>query len=63
MSNRNVPRTYLTGWCSSANHTKCPHMIRAHRVTPQGKDLREIWCHCACHHEKRSSAQQIPLGN
>jgi hypothetical protein len=38
-----------TGWCEAGNHEKCPHMMRAHRVTPKGKELRELWCSCRCH--------------
>lgn len=39
----------MSGWCEAGNHHVCPHLMRAHRFTDKGTELRELVCPCHCH--------------
>jgi hypothetical protein len=38
-----------SGWCESGNHDHCPQLMRAHRFTDKGTEMRELICTCTCH--------------
>lgn len=52
----------MSGWCESGNHHVCPHLLRAHRFTDKGTELRELVCPCKCHSKAEPAAyEQIRL--
>jgi hypothetical protein len=51
MANRDTPRKHTSPFCVNEFHDRCPGLCRAHRTTPQGKELKELLCACRCHKE------------
>jgi hypothetical protein len=46
---RRRKRMPISGFCEAGNHGLCPHLMRAHRFTDKGTELRELVCPCRCH--------------
>lgn len=48
-------RMPTSGFCEAGNHRLCPHVLRAHRFTDKGTELRELVCPCRCHQNPSGS--------